>query len=326
MVRTADRKLGRSAGQRANRLGAGLLSYSYTGYDAFEAYGRPGLLFQVHPHPTTMRRILLEELRQHPECAASLKQEWELSLPEADFSHLVREVEMASHFLAASSFTRSSLIENGASAHRITVVPYGVDLEKYRPDPARLRSNNSKLRLLFVGRINQRKGVKYLLETMRLLRTREVELVVCGRVLDDLSLFKSFMSQVQIRPSVSERDLIDAYQSADLFVFPSVGEGFGQVLLESMACGLPILSTTHTAAPDLIDDGIQGFVVQPRQPALMAERIEWALSHRNQLDDMRVIARRRAEHFTWERFRSGVANATHRYLDQTDLITRASDV
>jgi glycosyltransferase involved in cell wall biosynthesis len=309
MMRHADAALGRTAGRLANRRNAGLLSYSYYGFDAFTEYAGRGMLFQLHPHPASMRRLLLDELAAHPDCAASLQQEWELALPEADFQHLVRETSMAQSFLAASSFTRSTLVENGTPAEAVHVVPYGVDFLRFAPDRSRRSLTGGKLRLLFVGRINQRKGIKYLLEAMRLVDSDQVELTVCGRVVDDLELFRPFADRIQIRPDVSAEELVAAYQAADLFVFPSVAEGFGQVLLESLACGLPILSTTHTAAPDLIESGRQGFVVEPRQPEQLADRIAWSLTHRAELFAMREEARLLAEQFTWQRFREGVVQA-----------------
>ena len=313
-IRSADATLGRTAGRLAARRHSALLAYSYFAYDAFRNFPGPGILFQVHPHPTTIRRILSEELAAHPDCAASLKQEWELALPEEDFQHLVAEPAMAARFLCASSFTRHSLIENGASPEAIRVVPYGVDLQRFRPDPTRRATPGSKLRLLFVGRINQRKGVKYLLEALRLLKTDQVELTICGRVVDGLELFRPYADRVTVRPSVSPQELEAAYQAADLFVFPSVAEGFGQVLLEALASGLPILSTTHTAAPDLIQDGVEGFIVEPRRPDLLAERIEWAATHRSELAAMGHAARARAMHFTPERFRAGIVEAVREFL------------
>ncbi len=310
--RDADAALGRTAGRRARETNAGLVSYSYFGYHSISTYGRPSMLFQVHPHPLTIRRILSEELAMHPECKASLSQEWELALPEDEFEQLVVETQLASRFLAASSFTRSSLIEHGANPDDISVVPYGVDLQRFHP--AAHTRQDDRLHLLFVGRINQRKGVKYLIEAMRLLPPDRVRLTICGRVVDDLRLFQEFAGQIEIRPSVSEAELVKAYQQADLFVFPSVAEGFGQVLLEALASGLPILSTTHTAAPDLIVDGREGFIVPPRRPDLLAEKIEWAMKHPEQLRRMSVAARSRAEEFTWKRFREGVASAVREYL------------
>ncbi|MCU1323871.1 MAG: glycosyltransferase family 1 protein [Acidobacteriaceae bacterium] len=315
-MRQADAVLGQTAGALAKHKKVGLLSYSYYGYDAFKAYGQPGMLFQLHPHPESMRRILSEELAAHPDCADSLSQEWELSLPEEDFQHLVHETRMASHFLVASSFTKGTLVENGIRSSAVSVIPYGVDTTRFKPSLQSRSNHQGKLRLLFVGRINQRKGIKYLLEALRLVDRSEVELTVCGRVIDGLELFRPFAGRVQVRPSVSADELVAAYQAADLFVFPSVAEGFGQVLLESLACGLPILSTTHTAAPDLIDQGVQGFVVDPGRPDLIAEKILWALEHRNGLTQMGQAARARAEEFTWERFRSKVADSVEDYLDR----------
>lgn len=310
-MRSADRSLGIAAGRRAKGNGSGLLSYSYYAHDAFRAFGAPAILFQVHPHPLSIRRILLEELAAHPDCAASLQQEWELSLPEADFEHLVEEPALAARILCASSFTRHTLVEHGVAASAIHVVPYGVDTARFAPahEGSLAGASERPLRLLFVGRINQRKGIKYLLQALDLLKTRTVELHICGRVVDDLDLFRPYADRVTIRPSVSAPELAAAYQAADLFVFPSVAEGFGQVLLEALASGLPVLSTTHTAAPDLITDGVEGFIVEPRRPDLLAQKIDWALTHRQELHRMRSAARLAATRFTWERFRAGVAES-----------------
>ncbi len=205
--------------------------------------------------------------------------------------------------------------KTGPHPEAIRVIPYGVDLERFAP-PGPSDAISGPLRLLFVGTINQRKGIKYLLEALRLVGPAPVELTVCGRVVDDLSLFRPFGSQVRVRPSVSLPELLEAYRQADLFVLPSVAEGFGQVLLEALASGLPVLSTTHTAAPDLIVEGREGFIVEPRRPDLFAARIDWALDHRAELRDMKFAARQRAEHFTWARFQSGVVDAVRDFMGE----------
>ena len=127
-------------------------------------------------------------------------------------------------------------------------------------------------------------------------------------MVDNLALFKPFGSRVTVQPSVSAAELLKAYRSADLFVFPSVVEGFGQVLLESLACGLPVLTTTRTAAPDLIRPGIEGFIVEPCRQEALAERIEWALANRSALSEMRQEASRTAAAFTWARFRKTIVD------------------
>jgi glycosyltransferase involved in cell wall biosynthesis len=324
-IRSSDARLGRAACRVASSHDAGLLSYSYYAYDAFQSFPRGGVLFQVHPHPVSVRRILTEELREHPECADSLLQEWELSLRPTDFARLAEEPVRAKRFLCASSFTRRTLVENGASDDAIRVVPYGVDTVRFRPQIER-RSEDGVLRLLFVGRINQRKGVKYLVQALERLDAGTIHLTICGRVVDDLSLFRRVSGKVTIRPSVTSSELVAAYQSADLFVFPSVVEGFGHVLLEALASGVPILTTTHTAGPDLITDGVEGFILEPRQSDLIAERIDWAASHRSELREMQQHARKIAETFTWERFRAGIVAASREFAKDLygDLASRTS--
>lgn len=313
-TRRSDATLGRAAGRIAKQTGAELLSYSYYGFAAFQELDRPGMLFQMHPHPETMRDLLQAEMAAHPDCATSLQQEWELNLPAEDFQRLVDETTMPVRSLAASSFTRQSLIDHGVPPQSIRVVPYGIDLETFRPDARSLRPTAGPLKLLFVGRINQRKGIKYLLQALALLPEADLQLTVCGRVLDGLELFQQAGSRVRIRPSVSAKELIDTYRQADLLVLPSIAEGFGQVLLEALACGLPVLATTHTAAPDLIQDGKEGFIVEPRRPEQIAERVQWALDHRQELLQMRFAARSCAEKFPWARFHDGIDRSVREFL------------
>jgi glycosyltransferase involved in cell wall biosynthesis len=312
-VRATDAHLGRTAGRLAAGAGSLLLSYSYYGYHAFRSYGGPGILFQLHPHPLSVRRILQQELRDHPEWAESLEKEWELSLPADDFETLVKETRLANSFLVASSFTRQTLIENGAPPESIRVIPYGVDLARFTPGTC-MTSAEAPLRLLFVGTVTQRKGIGYLLEALRLAGRTNVELTICGRTAGNRTLFEPFRDRVYIREFVSPAELQAAYRTADLFVLPSLAEGFAHVLLEALASGLPVLSTTHTAAPDLIEEGVHGFVVEPRRSDLLAERIEWAFTHRAELARMRGAARKRAEEFSWQRFREAIAGTVGAWI------------
>jgi glycosyltransferase involved in cell wall biosynthesis len=87
-------------------------------------------------------------------------------------------------------------------------------------------------------------------------------------------------------------------------------------LLEAMACGLPVLSTTRTAARDLVRPGLEGFLVEPGQPTELAARIEEFLVHPEWLVEMGAAARRRSEEFTWTRFRSRIAGIVGGILRQ----------
>jgi glycosyltransferase involved in cell wall biosynthesis len=307
-IRWCDRSLGRQAGRIATEKGAALLSYSYYAHSAFSHLvgDQPRILFQLHPHPASVRSILQQERRLHPDCASSLDKEWELALPESDFHRLVEEVAMAQHWIAASHFTKQTLVDAGIPAERIAVIPYGIQLNVFSWKREACFSRGP-LRLLFVGTLGQRKGIKYLVQALELLPPGSVELMVCGRAVDDLAIFRKSRAAIQLYPSISAQGLLDAYRAADVFVFPSLAEGFAHVLLEAMASGLPIISTTRTAAPDLIQHGREGFIIRPGSASELAGHIEEFLRRPELVRTMGEAARRRAEHFTWKRFRQGVA-------------------
>jgi glycosyltransferase involved in cell wall biosynthesis len=116
-------------------------------------------------------------------------------------------------------------------------------------------------------------------------------------------------------PSIAAQDLLEAYRAADVFVFPSLAEGFGHVLLEAMASGLPIISTERTAAPDLIRHGQEGYIADAGNASDLAGHIEAILSVPGSAAAMGEAARRRAECFTWRRFRQRVAEFVGGILD-----------
>src|SRR5437660_8584124 len=92
-------------------------------------------------------------------------------------------------------------------------------------------------------------------------------------------------------------------KQVDLFVFPSLAEGFGLVIGEAMACGVPVLATQNTGGPDLITDGIEGWCVAAHSTSALIERLEWACTHRDGLFEMGMRARQSAERWTWADYR-----------------------
>lgn len=309
-MRACDRRLGKHAAEIANRRNAALLSYSYYAHSAFSQYHRKGprILFQLHPHPASVRAILLRERELHPECAESLDKEWELALPECDFQSLVKECSMPDFWITASSFTKATLIEYGAPPERIQMIPYGTDLNRFTPARTR-HSVKLPLRLLFAGTVCQRKGIKYLVQALGHLPPDAVELTVCGQLVDDAAILRNMRVPIRLRAFVSAEELVSEFQSADIFVLPSLAEGFGHVLLEAMACGLPVIGTSQTAAPDLISDGREGFIIAPGDTGGLVRCLEYFLNNPERVIQMGMAARARAEAFTWGKFRQRVAQA-----------------
>ena len=198
------------------------------------------------------------------------KPEWESTLTglkdsPAKLSRKDEELANADTVICASSFTKSTLELYPGNSPNIEVIPYGA------PRPIgfnEVRVERSKrLRLLFVGGLSQRKGLSYLFDSVDALGDA-VELTVIGQfVSEPPKVLKAHLRKCRYIGSLSHGDILRQMREHDLFVFPSLFEGFGLVLLEAMSQGLPCITTPHTAGPDIIDHGKDGFIVPIRNTA-----------------------------------------------------------
>lgn len=163
------------------------------------------------------------------------------------------EIEAADLILVPSNFVAKQFGDSG----KVAIIPYGVDLESFG---ASQRSRSAgRLECLCVAQIGYRKGIKILIEAARRLGDRvRVNLVgplVSREVLNDLP------ANVNYQGAVPPGGVPLAMQRADIFVLPTLEDACALVTLEAMACGLPVVTTHNNGSAELIDDGVDGFVV-----------------------------------------------------------------
>ena len=297
----ADRLLSEKAGQAALARRAPLIAYSYYADAAFrmmEGSGLPRVLFQVHPNGKHLRELFQKEIEKVPEAKASLMEETEMS---PLFAHNDETFAMADVVICASSFTKHSLATAGskAPAH---VIGYGVDLDLFS---ARTTAPVAQpLTVGFVGALSQRKGARYLLGALAALPKSSTKLIIYTRTSVDRDLIRGFESvDIEIRGGLSDAALAADLKGCDLVALPSIAEGFGLVILEAMACGVPVLCTTSTGGADFIAHRQNGLLIEPGSVAAIEQELVWALSHRDELFAMGQAARREAEKHTWAAYR-----------------------
>lgn len=251
------------------------------------------------PHFRTMKRVLEQEADRHPELRSSIQ-----SLHEAHIKieRKEEEIELADKIIVASQFSKNSLLENGVREAKITVIPYG--FPEWRDDGDIQEIRDSTVNVLFVGRVGVRKGVHHLLEAWHELNTQNAHLTIIG--IDEFPehYLKRNLGTATYIPSLPHSELKKFYGNADVFVFPSLIEGFGMVLLEAMSCGLPVITTTHTAGPDIIRDGRDGWILSPGNIEALTDRLAWCVDNQKILKDMGVSAKQRAGEYTWQRYRN----------------------
>ena len=286
-----------------------VIAFDTSAWDAFSALKGSStrrVLDLSHPHVEGFR-ILKDEAIRDPEWAPSS----DAPLDPAEIERCQHEELLADHVLAASSFSETCAIADGVPAERISVIPYGVDLDRFKPT-TREPGRRGPLRLIFVGQCGQRKGIRYLLEAVRRFSAEHVTLDVVGALLGPKHLYASASPNVTFHGRVTESELTQWYHRADVLVLPSLVEGFGLVLLEAMASGVPVIGTPHTATPDLIETGVHGFVVPIRSPDAIAEAIETLLASPDRLTAMKMAARARAEEFPWSRYSKSIGDLLRR--------------
>ena len=288
--------------------------YSYTAYSAFKYIKQKQLsnkcfLFQLHPHPLSIKSLLTDELLLVPNAKQSLMKEPEMYLDEYQLGRLNVEGELADQIIVASSYTKQTLIENNICSDKITIIPYGVESYSFQPK-LKYDEHNGKIKLIFVGQMIQRKGLVYLFDAIKLLNTENIELTLVGRGVIDAKLIEQYTKyfKINIKINISHNELVNELHSNDLLVFPSLVEGFGHVILEAMSIGLPVLCTNNTAGPDLFVNGDEGIIVPIRSAQAIAEKIHYFINNKKELANMGLSASRTANYFTWLKFRNEIGN------------------
>jgi glycosyltransferase involved in cell wall biosynthesis len=257
--------------------------------------GRPLILDQTIAHPRSKQRVYESIKEQFPDWADDLEVRANTVSVAEDAEH-----RKATKVVVASSFTKKTLIENGVLEDKIILNPYGVDLTRFSSNQEKRRVR--PFRFLFAGLVCARKGIPLLLKAWKSLPSKDAELWIVGPLTQTAAAKCQSGDQVKIIGKVPNTELARIMAESDVFVFPSYFEGFGLVLLEAMAAGLPVLTTTATAGPDTITEGSDGFIFSPGDLDVLICKMEFCLKNRDQIAQMGVNARATAERFSWDAY------------------------
>jgi glycosyltransferase involved in cell wall biosynthesis len=189
----------------------------------------------------------------------------------------------------------------GVPRHKIRVIHYGVDLDFFRAGAGGPTPVEQPI-LLYVGRLEIRKRVDRLMYAMQQVCRRQAlaRLLVVGegperKRLEKLAAQLGVAQRISFLGEVSRRDLLQLYQSANLFVFPSEQEGFGFVLAEALACGRAVVALDTPATREIVGDG--GILVNPEDITCLGRAILETLDDVSLIRQIERRARRRAEEF-----------------------------
>jgi glycosyltransferase involved in cell wall biosynthesis len=188
----------------------------------------------------------------------------------------------------------------------VAIVPYGIDESWLQTSPDPMPG-----RVLFVGSVGLLKGNHYLAAAARSLANRNpnIEIRVVGPVSTDLARMSLFAGPRYVG-QIPRASVQKEFLAADVFVLPTLCEGFGLVHLEALASGVPVITTPNCGS--VVRDTVDGFIVPTRDPVRLAEVIEHIVSDRNLRARMSKNARLRASQFTWTRYGERLIDAVGR--------------
>lgn len=251
-------------------------------------------------HIVEQRRVLNEEASR-------------IDAPPAHFDQFMidrelREYQLADRILVPSEPARQSFIRQGIDERRVVKIPYGVDISAFSV-PTGLRCPGA---IVSVAAVGLQKGQHHLVQAFRMLRTQNASLTLVGAIApgwdERLRLDKG---DIRATGPVNRSRVIEELQLASVFVLASVHDGFGMVIAQAMACGLPVIATEATGIRELITHGVEGIVVPaPPNAQTLAEAIDSLLADSHRAQAMGAAARSRVESFGgWDRYGRQIVTA-----------------
>lgn len=306
--------LDRKVAARLNQLDHCDLVYAYEDgalqtFRAAKARGMPRVYDLPIGYWRVAQKIYAEEREREPEWAVTLSGARD---SEEKLARKEEELHLASRVVVASSFTKETLRAARFTAD-VTTAPYGAPPVAAEENVA----SPGELRVLYAGSLGQRKGLSYLLQAVDSLGPK-VKLMLIGRkVAEDCQPLEAALRKHSWIPSLPHPDLLREMRRHDVLVLPSLFEGFGLVILEAMAQGLAVITTAHTAGPDVLAEGVDGFIVPIRSAAAISEKLHLLASDGEMLREMKNAARGKAAAQRWENYRQSLVRMAREVMLQT---------
>ena len=292
------------------------VAYVGCGLPAFEALRVRGATRAVLNYPIAHHRyhraLQREEHALDPELAVTWPTlaEW----PAAYERQIDAEIEMADCILVGSTYVRDTFVSEHVPAAKISIAPYGVDLRTFAPALESAPRSKAPFRAIFVGQLSQRKGIRYLLNAYRAFRKPDSQLTLVGNVIGTDAPLRRYADLFQHVPHQTRPALAQRYRESDVFVFPTLLEGMPLVVLEAMACGLPVIVTPNGPG-DIVRDGVDGFIVPPRDEHAIRDRLERLYADPELRVEMGRNASERAREFTWAAYAQRVLDVLATFAD-----------
>lgn len=272
---------------------------------SFQAAQKQGIarIYDIpSPEHDFVENILHQELEHYPELCTPYRQ-YVRKRQEQRTQRRRQEWHLADVVIANSEFTKNSYAAAGLDVEKVRVVPYGAP-PICAEGIAGGTLEHKPIRFLWAGTFSIRKGAYYLLQAWKTLQPETgVRLDVFGAMGLPDSLVHNVPDSVRLSGTVPRSQLYEHYRKADVLVFPTLCDGFGMVVTEAFAQGLPVITTNRAGAADLVRHGVNGLIVPAGDTEALKDALDWCITHRQELKVMRQAALETAASWQWSDYR-----------------------
>ena len=305
----SQRRFGRLAGEYGVRDGCGVMAFNTNALETFrmlKAAGLPCLLDQTIAHRRWSDRVGQAECDAYPDWGDKwAAPTWRVEMED-------EEIALADMVLCGSRFCAETLETEGVDPQKIAVVEYGADTSRFTP-LLKPRQEDGVVRILFVGTLALRKGIRDLLEAGRRLAPLGVRITAVGSRCVRAEALGRYEDILEVTGHVLHESMPAVFRRHDIYVFPSLVEGSSLSIYEALASGLPVVTTAN--AGSIVRNGIEGFVVPPRDLEALCAAVERLVKDRDLRLAMGMAARRRAEAYgDWNHYGDRLAKAVQRFV------------
>lgn len=221
------------------------------------------------------------------------------------------EIKKAQFHIVASGFSKKSLLYEGVPDKNIFIIPYGVETERFMYFDREYQAGF--LNLLFIGEVNQRKGIYQICEAAKRINNPNIQFNIVGAGYEAMEqLFIPYKQFVNFHGTAYFDSMKLHLKENHVLLFPSMGDGFGLVLLEAMAAGMPVIASKNCAGPDLVIDGENGFLINVCDVNELIEKIMYCYKNINTIAGMGMCARKVAHTFTWSNYNKHIVEMIHK--------------
>lgn len=257
---------------------------------------------QPSQHHTFFNAILQQQLRQYPQLISPTTSLLNDERAAKQDQRKNEELKACDYIICNSRFTSKTLTDAGVNEKKIIRIPYGFPetVTHIADHPV-----HEKMTFLYAGSQSIRKGTHLLYEAWKRCNfdPDKAELIIIGKNQLPELIRNGLPGSVKFSNNIPHEELMGFYRKADVFVLPTLADGFGMVISEAMAMGVPVITTMNSGGPDIITHQENGFLIPADDIAVLAQQMTWCFQHPHQLREIGYRALDTAKAYPWSMFR-----------------------